>query len=261
MISRWSLAALLAVLAPGLAHGAGNVEVDGRRITGDGASNRIKLEPGSGGRVLVSGFDGTTVNGLPGVFVVLADKLIVRMEEGDDTIVLQDVGVAEKVNVHLGPGDDALQWTGGSTGNNLLVDGDDGADVIGLTSVGVGYNGAIEGGADDDDIRIEAVSAKHALSVKGGRGDDTVFATNLALRVSFHLSTIDGADQVTIEDSTFFSLCKVQLGGEDDDLTLAMVTTGDRVVLDGGPGTNVYTDGGGNRFRAGVTMEHFQQAP
>jgi len=252
--------ALLAAVAPGVAAGAGNVTVSARRILGDEAANRIRLEPGAGGRTLVAGFDGTTVNGGPAALVELDDSPTIALEGGDDTIVLQDIDVATRLTVKSGPGDDAVHVTGGSTGKNLSLDGGDGADEIVLTAVAIGYNASIDGGEGDDDIQLASVGAGHIVTLNGGRGDDTVVVAGMTLRYPFHLSTTTGEDQVVVEDSTFFSNFRVELGREDDDLTIRNVTVVDgATILDGGPGANGYTDGGGNRFLEEVRITNLQR--
>ena len=113
----------------------------------------------------------------------------------------------------------------------------------------IGRNLKIKSEGETDSVSLDLVTVGRNTTLSSGDGDDTVVVGGSSqLNGRLKITTARGADQVELADSTFVDKVGVSLGTEDDVVTLGGVSTQDAVLLDGGSGTDTYTDEGGNSF-------------
>jgi hypothetical protein len=236
------LLALLALPAQALALGDIQAAVaDGvLEVTGDGEPNVFRLAGSGAGTVVVSVFEGTTVNGgaapvtLPGVSDLkvtagagddrmelagldLAGALTMKLGRGVDSVILQDVRVQGTAQIEGGRDRDVLTVRGFSRfRGQLVVEAGKGADEVTLTNVTLSAGARLDVGRDGDTVlvHLSALDAGQAMVVRGGKGDDLV----------------------TLVGSDFFGDVALDLGGDDDDVRIQDCDFAREFEADGGRG-------------------------
>ena len=117
MRSALGISALLILVGAGsipVAHALGDVTVTvsngGKlKLIGDEAGNAVEIVAGVGAEtVVVTGLDGTTINGSAEVMLGGVKRLAADLGKGDDMLEVRDVDFADKVNIKLKAGDDRL---------------------------------------------------------------------------------------------------------------------------------------------------------
>jgi Ca2+-binding RTX toxin-like protein len=140
---------------------AGNVtaQVSGGSIllTGDAGDNQIILQQTRTGAVIVSGINGTTVNG----------RQSVSLGSGTPSGVFAD----------LGDGPDYLQVFDLFAGS-LVVVGGNGDDSLYFTNSRAIGNVEVYGGADNDTVFLSGVQALNIIGLDGGAGTDSLHVDN-----------------------------------------------------------------------------------
>jgi hypothetical protein len=224
-------------------------------VAGDDEANVLRIAAASEpGAVIVSGLEGTTVNG------------------GGDPVALADVGSLRIVGA---AGDDRIELLQLDLPGKLLVKLGRGHDILVLQEVRVGRRARIEGSADRDDVVIRGFSRfRDRLVVATGKGPDAVTLTNVSLArglridtgsgrdaVLVQFSVLDpgdemlvrsgnGEDDVTLLGSDFLDDVDLDLGGDDDDLLIEDCDFDDEFEADGGDGHDELDFDGTNSFDA-----------
>jgi hypothetical protein len=244
----------------GLASAAGNVIAYNKGgslvVVGDPAHNDISITPGmASDEFVVTGFGGTTINfsALPQTFVQIIGNFNVDMDDGSDSLVIEDAPVPCRLLVKLGDGDDTFDFTDGTVVGNVSVRGGDGMDDITLSTVLIGGTVTMKSENGDDSIFLDQVTINRNAKLSGGDDDDQMTIAGGSEVVGTLKAGGDGGfDQIDLQDSTFTDVVKVGLGSENDEVILGGVTTTNNVRLDGGANIDTYTDDGGNAFNGGA---------
>ena len=206
-------------------------------IAGDNAANQILVARNAAGDVVVTGQNGTRINGVASArFPRLAlNAAEMQLGGGNDVVTLRGLQIANDLYVNLGEGADRLTVPAAASitvGNNVAFEGAGGNDTIRTDGVIVGKDLYIDGGigtlnatvtgavvgfnvtliGDDanDVMTLTSVMAGGDVSVESKGGSDRVTLTtveSLNVAISTDANAIVGADRVTlIEVSTLEDL-------------------------------------------------------
>jgi hypothetical protein len=249
------LLALLALPARVLALGDVQVVVgDGAlEVTGDAQGNVFRVAGGGPGAVVVTVFEGTTVNGgatavtLSGITSLELDTaagddrvelleldlpgtLAMKLGRGVDDVILQDVRVQGATQIDGGKDRDVVAVRGFSRFHApMVVETGKGADAVLLTNATVSGGLRLVTGGDGDTVAMEfcAVEQDGTLLVRSGKG----------------------ADAVTVVGSDFFGAVEFDLGKDGDDLRVRDSDFDQEFDADGGAGEDALD------FDGAVTFE------
>ena len=206
-------------------------------IAGDNAANQILVARNAAGDVVVTGQNGTRINGVASArFPRLAlNAAEMQLGGGNDVVTLRGLQIANDLYVNLGEGADRLTVPAAASitvGNNVAIEGAGGNDTIRTDGVIVGQDLYIDGGigvlnatitgavvgfnvtliGDDanDVMSLTSVLAGGDVSLESKGGSDRVSLTtveSLSMAISTDANAIVGADRVTlIEVSTLEDL-------------------------------------------------------
>lgn len=129
-------------------------------VTGDGRDNQFTVSQQDNGTIVVTGEEGTTINGEAqqtfGYGAV--NRLRVDGGGGDDRVALDGVNLPQDVAVLGGDGNDQLTLSQVGAGS-LLVDAGAGDDAANLIAVQVSGTAVFVGGAGTDVLRTNDVRA------------------------------------------------------------------------------------------------------
>jgi len=257
-------------------------------ITGDAQDNQIQIQiiiDPDGLSVVIDGLSGTQVNGASSDWfpAFSVNSIVIQMNQGNDEVSLGGpfgLAVQGNLSVDLGAGKDELTFintiVNGSTtiraragndtinfrgGNTFtgpaLVDLAQGNDNLRSFDEGPGPNSfnkslRILGGAGDDTVSIAGnTTVGGTFEFQGQAGDDTLSA----LISTFKKLVVDtgvGNDSVLLGEGpglgiTVQTSATVLLGVGGDFLGVRDSTFGS-TFFDGGPGTDTFSDLGGNYF-------------
>lgn len=251
-------ALLLALLVlPARAVAAGDVQAvatDGvLDVTGDDDANVLQIAAGTEpGAVVVSGLETTSVNGgsvavtfaaVQSLAIVggagddrlelgqldLPEKLLVKLGQGRDRLVLEDVRVERRARIRGSTDDDDVTIRGFSRfREKLIVETGKGRDVVTLTNVGLARGVRIDTGGGGDTVLMQfcVLEPGQEMLVRSG----------------------DGEDAVTLLGSDFDDDVEVDLGDDDDDLLIEDSDFDDEFEADGGDGHDEIDFDGSNTF-------------
>jgi hypothetical protein len=206
-------------------------------IAGDNVANQIVVARNAAGDVVVTGQNGTRVNGVASArFPRLAlNAAEMQLGGGNDVVTLRGLQIANDLFLNLGDGADrltipaaasvtvggslAIEGAGGNdtirtegviVGQDLYIDG--GIGVLNATVSGavVGFNVSLIGDDANDVITVSSLAAGGDIFVEAKGGSDRVSLTTveaLLIGISADANAIVGADRVTlIEVSTMEDL-------------------------------------------------------
>jgi hypothetical protein len=131
------------------------------RVAGDAADNQISIQQNAAGDIIIYGYDGTAVNGLPSVYVGrgVLDRLEVDMADGADYADTSGVLVNIDLTLYGGNGHDTLAVYNSSAGNSIAVGGGPDNDYIAITNAVAGNSVFMAGGSGIDTLDYNGASA------------------------------------------------------------------------------------------------------
>jgi len=224
---------------PAYAEGDVLVNVDSTgvaHILGDDAPNSIRITSEPAERTYrIDAVDGTRVNGLASVIVTGVRGLRLDMEDGNDTVEIEDVGLSRHLVVRLGDGHDLLVLDGVRVRGRTMVRAGDGQDVIRAVGDCVFRRSVVIKGEDGiDTIRVEEATLHRRMRLVGGEGNDDVFVirTVAGAGARVDVDTARGADVVKLRDSRFHRDVDIQTGRDDDFVELDNCRFDDDVDID-----------------------------
>ncbi len=181
------------------------------RVEGDNLDNQIAIAQTFQGDVIVSGQNGTLINGLASVRFVRPqiNALEVRMEGGNDTVALRGLNIANDLFVDLGAGDDRLTSpaTGPVTvGANASIFGSEGNDTLQLGAMTVREDLYVDGGIGALNASLNGVQVDKVLSVIGDEAIDVVNLSNTRASLGVNIETKGGSDRVNLTDIAAFAV-------------------------------------------------------
>ena len=239
------------------------------KIIGDNLSNTITVSQGSTGNLIVSGRNGTSVNGQPSAIIrgVAINAMEVLLNGGNDRITFNNVGIANDLFLNLGAGDDQVLTAGNPSeiGANCTVEVDSGNEVVRLTGWSIGGDPSVLGGTGILNTTLSQLSVGFGLTVIGDNLNDAVSVAACEVGDTTSIETKLGNDRVTISSFIGFDLfvttdrgndtvsmfnvltledVEVNTGTENDSVTMTTVSSGKNVKasLDAGADTFVGTN-------------------
>jgi hypothetical protein len=170
-------------------------------LRGDNLSNQVVVTQNAAGTVTISGQNGTTINGLPSVRLInpQLNALEVRMEDGDDSVTLRGVNVANDLFA-----------------NQIITQA--------TAPVTIGANAAIEGGAGNDIVRLGGLTVREALSIQGDIGALTVVLSAGAVDKALTIVGDDANDSVSLNGMRVGDLVSIETKGGADVVALADIS-------------------------------------
>lgn len=203
------------------------VTVDGSalRVLGDADANQIQIIGRRDGSAVVSGLDGTTINGGTAEFSADAGLRTTQIELGDgnDEVEIRGLVLQNALTVRTGSGDDStdIQFI---DVRGIEVSGDDGNDVLQLDNVFSRRSIFIRGGDGDDTVAIGAMAAQRDALIDTGNGNDTLAVERLGIKETLSLLLGNGDDQALIAGETYAYRGNIVLGAGDDSLSILPAT-------------------------------------
>jgi hypothetical protein len=183
---------------------------DGTLLTveGDNFDNQIAITRTVVGDVVITGQNGTLVNGLPSVRYPRAqlNAMEVRMEGGNDTVALRSLQVANDLFVDMGAGNDRLTAPASTIGANMAVMGGEGNDIVQLAGVTVREDLSIDGGLGTLNASVSIASIDKVMSIIGDEAIDVVSIVGTRVGLDLLVETKGGSDRVTMTDLAAFHL-------------------------------------------------------
>ncbi len=243
---------------------SGNVDVatrgDNVFFHGDDLANAVEVSVSSG-NVLVTGTDGTTINGGATPFTLrtgttqIGGSVFVHLFDGDDKFVMKG-GLQINRNLHVftgqgiddlgfenasvlgtailltNSGNDRLVMRSLSIGENLILDLGDGDDTFNTQSISVGDNVFASTHSGDDAIVLEQTTVADRIVLRTGRGDDTISIVGSTIRDDLTLKTGLSDDFVSIESSAIGEHLKLVTSRDDDAVVVKGTTTIGTLLMD-----------------------------
>ena len=249
----------LALFGARSAWALGNVTVSVAKgkmsIVADDNPNSIQITPGIGtGAFVVTGLDGTAVNGAPSAAVTDVRKVTVDMKGGQDRVELLAVEVEETVVAKLGTETDAFLMQGGRVRGKLEVKGGkDGDDVTVRGDARVGGKLVITTGKKNDTITVNNASVGGGLRISSGAGNDsiTVLFSTFDENEEAVIESGDGADRVELNGADFEDDFELALGNGDDAALVQDCDFDGEIFADGDDGDDELALHGDNSFNLG----------
>jgi hypothetical protein len=244
------------------AHAAGNVTAavfDGSlRLTGDGVGNAVRIAPGPDpDSIELEGLAGTTINSLT-VTVIngITKNLKADFGAGNDEVYVEDLEVAQDLEIVTGPGADVVDLTDCQVGDDTRITTGPDLDTVVLSTDVFGGRLILQTDAGDDVVGLDLVTVVDRAKLATGQGHDqlTIGGSSEFLD-TVTVQTIAGNDTVTIDEAAFNAPVTLTLADDNDAATISNSVFASRVEVNGGPGTDSYTSGGGNSFSAGVSLK------
>lgn len=181
------------------------------RVEGDNLSNQVTLTQTSAGDLVVSGQNGTTINGLPSVRFArpAINAAEIRMEGGDDTVVLRGLRLANDLFVDLGAGNDRLTSPATSpisVGANAAIYGEAGNDTVQLNRAKVFEDLYIDGGLGALSATVTDASIDKSMTIVGDEANDSVSVVGSTIGLGLAIETKGGSDTVRVSQFSAFNL-------------------------------------------------------
>ncbi|MFT4570403.1 MAG: hypothetical protein ACI8TX_000342 [Hyphomicrobiaceae bacterium] len=265
------LAATIVLLPSSDAFAAGNVSVsvDGRDnlvVTGDGLANDITInDTATSGVFLVTGNDGTTINGGASDEVGVADRdFIIELGGGSDNLEIVGVDLLKKLNVSVN-----LKITDDAGDNTILIDTvlvskrvkiilGDGANTVDIVDSDLTKNSKIQTGDGIDTITIDGGSFRGGIKTNDSNDVITVMNTGQFKNV---LKIISGNDDDSIEVTNveYERKVLVNAGPGFDTVTIGQIDVGKKARMIGGPNDDTLIDNGGHASTPGTVQPENKQ--
>jgi hypothetical protein len=140
------------------------------------ASSEIEITKVGEGSYLITGVDGTTVNGEAAAEVDGVTRNVkFDMRGGSDSVTLDGLDITGNLNATLGRGSDGggLTVTNGTVGGKMVVKGGGGGDDVTLDNVAVDDYLVVVLGRGNDSLTLVDVAARRA-QYNGGGGSDLI---------------------------------------------------------------------------------------
>lgn len=181
------------------------------RVEGDNLANQVTLSQSIAGDLVVSGQNGTTINGMPSVRFVrpVINAAEIRMEGGDDAVVLRGLQLANDLFVDLGAGNDRLTSPAAapiSVGASASIYGEAGNDTIQLNRTKVFQDLYIDGGIGALAATVTDASIDKSMIIVGDEANDSVSVVGSTIGLDLSIETKGGSDTVRVSQLKAFSL-------------------------------------------------------
>jgi hypothetical protein len=187
------------------------VEGNFLRVQGDQLDNQIAIAETVGGDVVVSGQNGTLINGRPSIRFArpVLNALDVRMDGGNDSVTLRGVRLSNDMFVDLGAGNDRLIAPLSNpivVGANASIYGSEGNDTIQLVGSVIREDLVIDGGIGLLNANLSSMAIQKSLAISGDEANDVISVSSSNIGLGVTIETKGGSDRVNINNLLAFSL-------------------------------------------------------
>ncbi len=190
-------------------------------LLGDRQANNVIVSV-EAGNIVVTGNDGTTINGSADPFALRAGS----------------TEIGGNLRVALGNGDDIFVMRGGiQVDRNLFIHAGSGNDQIGIDDVHVLKNSYVSTAGGDDSVAVSNSNVDGSLSVDLSSGDDTLAARSTAVGNDLRIRARGGDDTLTVDQSTIDDRLVAITGSGPDTVSMTHSTIRNDAVLIGGRGS------------------------
>jgi len=221
-------------------------------IIGDDNPNSIQITAGIGtGAFVVTGLDGTAINGGPAVAVTDANKLTIETNAGQDHVELLDVDIEESLLVKLGSDQDDFLFQGGRVqGKAEVKGGKDGDELTVRGNARIGGKLILTTGKKNDTITVNNTSVGGGLKIGSGGGSDTIIVQFSVFDPGQEalIESGDGRDRVELLETDFEDDFELGLGNGDDSAVVEDCDFDGEIVADGDDGDDELDIRGDNSF-------------
>lgn len=222
-----------------------------------------------------------TSNGVQsnGVLEAVTGSVSIRSRDGQDTIKLNDLNVAETLQIVTGRANDVIELDQVTVGGQLYVFSGRGQDTVMATNTTVSGETRLSTGRGADAVYLDGTfdaqtnlfvgtgrgtdfvsiegseetpfSNSGPMTVHTGRGNDDVVINNLVSANTVTVRTGRGSDTVELSNNTISHDSRIAMGRGDDTLSLsASLYTNSDPVFHGKRGQDTFEDSMDNTFDA-----------
>lgn len=212
-------------------------------IRGDNLGNQIAISQDLAGAITVVGQDGTLVNGRPSVTFLNGaniEKLDLRMEAGDDRVLIDRLRVAGDLNADLGinrVGNDFLAVNQSTFEGNFSAYGGRDFDIFDLTGTTVFGDVTIDLAEGAGRSTVTDTSIQGSATFIGGEGGDVFTSNFLTVGLDLKVETKEGNDSVSLADGSALSLGITTDRGADQ-VILSRFVSAEDVAVETGAGND-----------------------
>ena len=220
-------------------------------IVGDDSPNQIEIsEDGDTGAFVVTGVDGTAINGAASTAVTNVRTIRIDMKAGQDSVELLQLHVDGRVRVKLGPDRDTFVLRGGQFGGRVEVNGGGrgGDDLTVQGGARIGGRLVLVTGNKRDTITVRDVSISGGLDIRPSAGSDYILVEHTAVDSDTEIDAGSGNDRLELVDVDFEDDIEVDLGDGDDDVRVEDCDFDGEIDADGGDGDDELHLSGDNTF-------------
>jgi hypothetical protein len=262
-------ATLFVVLCASSAFALGDVNVvlakkGELQLVGDDLANDVQITRDTVTKeFVVTGRNGTTVNGADSMRLVGVRSIRATLNGGDDVLAMGGFNLKGFINVDLGAGNNTISLYNMIVVGRVIVHGGDGDDTIsvlagcdlrggGVIDAGEGVNhvaisdsyvrGPMKilagGGGNLIEIHRDGFTSDASLTISTGSGDDTVDFLGNTFQCPVGVQTGYGVDTINVKTSGFSKAVGMNAGDGDDNVNIDRCTFNARFFISGGKGTN-----------------------
>lgn len=212
-------------------------------IAGDDAANQIVVAQNAAGDVVVTGQNGTKINGVASArFPRLAlNAAEMQLGGGNDVVTLRGLQIANDLHVNLGDGADRLTIPGAASitvGGNVTIEGAGGNDIIRTEGVMVGQDLYVNGGIGTLTATLSGAVVGFNVTLIADDANDVINVTTLAAGGDVSVETKGGSDRVNLTTVEAL-LIGISTDAGTDQVTLIGVSTMEDIGIFTGPGMDV----------------------
>jgi hypothetical protein len=258
-------AALLLAAAPARAQGAVVVVADSAnailRVNGGAGDDDIEVtSAGVDDAFVVTGRNGTTVNGQASLTVTGVQRFMFEMRSGSDRVTLTGLRIRSHLTIKCGGGPDYVMINSTQVDGITRVYGGPGDDHFSTNDSAEFVRRLMYYGGDGNDVaRIERTWCRNRLYVDMGRGSDSVDLADTDFDDVAEVKTFGGSDDVNVGDCDFEEELRVRMGNGRDHLSIDDCDFEEDADLDGGDGDDDDLDlRGHNHFHEDLDDDNFE---
>lgn len=215
-------------------------------IAGDNAANRIVVARNAGGDVIVTGQNGTKINGVTSARFRRLQLNAVEMEmgNGNDIVTLRGLQIANDLYVNLGAGADRLTVPAAASiivGDNVAIEGGAGNDVVRIDGAMVGQDLYVDGGIGVLNANIIGTVVGFNVTLIADDANDVMNVTSVAAGGDLFLESKGGSDRINL---TTVEALKIGVSADAntvgaDRVSLMEVSTVEDIGIFTGPGVDI----------------------
>jgi hypothetical protein len=216
-------------------------------IAGDNAANQIVVARNAAGDVVVTGQNGTLINGVTSARFprLQLNAAEIQLGGGNDVLTVRGLQIANDLYVNLGDGADRLTVPAAASiivGGNVAIEGAGGNEVIRTEGIVVGQDLFIDGGTGVLNAAVTGAVIGFNVSLIGDDANDIMTMTSVAAGGDVHVEAKGGSDRVrlTTVEALLIGISTDANGlvGADR-LTLIEVSTVEDIGVFTGPGNDL----------------------